>query len=327
MTYDPARLVLALDGVVDELERWDAVASDTLEAAARHQRLTAEALTQVRHRAALLDHQAQVDLARSADQVQSCLGLIAESESTRAQADMILENARRVAASASSVVAHWEFELQAAHAWLQRAQERLRIARAALAAAERELARARSALASAESDLRACQNYRDSEGRRRDCSGQMRQVREAEAWVRDAQAEVRRCEAEVADAEREVAQAEARVDSCGRGVDEAHRAVEAAQAAGRAGDEAVDHGLWCVDHARSGLTAAESAHRTAENEQVLTGQMKSTVEVGAGHVDTAALGNRRANQAGDMAQRDGRGAIMELGRRMDALRRLDLPSL
>lgn len=327
VTYDPGRLVLALRGIQDELERWVMVSSDALREAQRHHRYTTERVHQSQHGAAQLDHQATVDATLTAEEVHTCRRLAADCAGTCERTQRLIENTGRVMVSAESTLSHWMFEVEVAQSWLERAHERLEIARMELERAVSELDDAHSTLASAEGALQEGQSYRDEDGGERDCSGLESAVEAAREYVRICAAHVQVCRAEFDAAEREVAAAEDSVACSRRGVHEATQAVELATMAKDRATEALEQAHWSGDHSQAALKLAHTAVSTAVRERQIVGLVKGTVQRGTTLAEQAGLAQRRAADSGDTGQRDALGAVRELERRMASLRRLDMPTL
>jgi ribosomal protein S18 acetylase RimI-like enzyme len=328
---DPKRLALLLEDLLQEVMRWSALASDTLEEAKYAQRYTHERVIQTSRRARILNSRALDDRILYQTKSTDVSILIGNCEEGVKIAETALKELELVRQKAHDTLNHWNGEKRQADEWLSRADRRLSKARQALDNTNATLTQAKSRLQRAEEDLRKCRNASttDKQGRRvrQNCGKYETAVRMAQVDVTDAEAKVKIAESELKDAEKEHKRATERVNCCDRAVSLATQAVERAESAHQRAADGLSTAERALEHAHAAQRALEQARTLLEAEEEEVDLMLREAQHAENSVDEAQLHLRNTLRYEESAQRYHVIARAEINTRLVYLREINRPDL
>ncbi len=326
---DPRILILILDNLIDELRRWNITTSDTLREMSWHQRQAQEKVDQALHHAGIVVNRATQDRQEVNNAIQEVAQLLSNCQAAINNALHNLNQAQQQQRIAESTFVHWQRELTAALAWLERAKARLARAIQERQAAETALSSAQFALSSAQSALSSCESsgYRDKEGRyhQPDCSGYRASVSSAQAEVFRAQQRLNTAIVEEQAAKVEVAQAQARVNCCQNAVGYSHQAVSHASVAVEQAHQALNAAERSLENAKAAQRAVNGAQEEAIAEQEAADLMVMAVRASQDLTGEANDNFQNAQKMGDSAQRLATIVSQELEDRVEHLIELNRP--
>ncbi len=320
---DPRVIMLALQDLIAELQRWSVTASEVISQVGYRQRQLIETVEIALHRAGVVLDRAQQDEERVEDIEQRTNDLVTQCTQGVSKAEAGKSASFQVLQSAQATLQHWQEELAKAKAWLARAKARLEAARVALRQAQADLRNAEWELNRAINQLRAAQNDKE----RRSTWGEQAAVNAARARVAQAQTNVTIAQAEVIAAEEEVARAEARVALCEQAVQMSENAVEIGKKGFQEAETALNYAERSREAAQATQRTAQRARQEVDQEYQAATQMMSRTRQAQEFSDEGRVHLSHGENQESKAQMDVSLGRREVEEKIDILREINRPTL
>lgn len=320
---DPARIAAAIGTVALELQRWIGVARDSGTSAGRTQAMETEATRRVSRAAAINHNRAQENVRVVGDQQRALASVASSLATTRGEIEQRSTAVARATAFATQTFSTWSAELAAARNWLARAQERLDAAVAWVRRAESDVRSARSAVSSAESAYNRCQRDQN----RSNCNSEARRVNSANQALSNAYDELGRAQEELRLAQLDHKAAQRRVACCEQAATTAEAAVKAGQEATKLVGEARHLIELAASHQASAENAVSQAAGGADRQLSAATDMRRKAR-DADRATSSASGHfQSAESAYAKGQKHAVDARRDLGERIERLKAFDRAGL